>query len=139
MPGFHHEKPDMTRVDIATGMAFDEFVPALEKAVPLFDRATMQRIVAQGGNRDDVRAAVTKNAPNELSCWESPDTAPGDRVSDRQSRDSRDHVSPRPQGFVVCTAADAGLQRCRGQRDLHHGAAQRCLRQPRYRRGDQSR
>ena len=47
MPGFHHEKHDMTRVDIATGMAFDEFVAALEKAVPLFDRATMQRIVAR--------------------------------------------------------------------------------------------
>jgi uncharacterized protein (DUF302 family) len=69
MSGFHHEKHDMTRVDIATGMAFDEFVAALEKAVPLFDRATMQRIVAQGGNWDDVRAAVTKNAPNELMVY----------------------------------------------------------------------
>lgn len=69
MSGFHHEKHDMTRVDIATGMAFDEFVAALEKAVPLFDRPTMQRIVAQGGNWDDVRAAVTKNAPNELMIY----------------------------------------------------------------------
>ena len=69
MTGFHHEKHDMTRVDIATGMAFDEFVAALEKAVPPFSAPAIQRIVAQGGNWDDVRAAVTKNAPNELMIY----------------------------------------------------------------------
>jgi uncharacterized protein (DUF302 family) len=66
---FHHEKHDMTRVDIATGLAFDEFVAALEKAAPPFDRPALQQIVAQGGNWDDVRAAVTKNAPNELMIY----------------------------------------------------------------------
>jgi uncharacterized protein (DUF302 family) len=69
MSGFHHEKHDMTRVDITTGMAYDEFVVALEKAAPPFDRPAMQRIVARGGNWDDVRAAVTENAPNELMIY----------------------------------------------------------------------
>ncbi len=69
MTGFHHEKHDMTRVDIATGMAFDEFVAALEKAAPPFDGPAIQRIVAQGGNWDDVRAALAKNAPNELMIY----------------------------------------------------------------------
>ena len=59
----------MTRVDIATGVPFDEFVAALERAAPPFDRAPMQRIVAAGGSWDDVRAAVAKNAPNELMVY----------------------------------------------------------------------
>jgi uncharacterized protein (DUF302 family) len=66
---FQHEKHHMTRVDIATGVAFDDFVDALEKAAPPFDRPAMQRIVAQGGNWDDVRAVVAKNAPNELMIY----------------------------------------------------------------------
>ena len=69
MTGFQRVKHDMTRVDIATGVAFDEFVAALEKAAPPFDRQATQRIVAQGGDWDDVRAAVTKNAPNELMIY----------------------------------------------------------------------
>jgi hypothetical protein len=34
MTGFHCEQHSMTRVDIATGVAFDEFVAAFEKAAP---------------------------------------------------------------------------------------------------------
>ncbi|MGH9208304.1 MAG: DUF302 domain-containing protein [Acidimicrobiales bacterium] len=59
----------MTRVDIATGVVFDEFVAAFEKAAPPFDQAPVERILAEGGNWDDVRAAVTKNAPNELMVY----------------------------------------------------------------------
>jgi len=69
MTGFHREQHAMTRFDIATGVAFDEFVTAFEKAAPPFDRATMQRIVDAGGSWDDVRAAVAKNAPNELMVY----------------------------------------------------------------------
>lgn len=75
MTNFRHEKHDMTRVDIATGIPFDEFVAALEKAAPPFDSSAIQRIVAQGGNWDDVRAAVTKNAPNELMIYAKIDAA----------------------------------------------------------------
>ena len=69
MAGFYREQHAMTRVDIATGVAFDEFTSAFEKAAPLFDRATGQRIAAAGGTWDDVRGAVAKNAPNELMMY----------------------------------------------------------------------
>jgi hypothetical protein len=69
MTGFHREEHNMTRVDIATGVAFDEFVAKLEQAAPPLDRAAMERIAAAGGNWDDVRAAVAKNAPNELMVY----------------------------------------------------------------------
>lgn len=69
MTGFHREQHGMTRIDIATGVAFDQFIAAFEKAAPPYDRATVDRIVAQGGNWDDVRAAVAKNAPNELMVY----------------------------------------------------------------------
>ncbi len=55
----------MTRVEIATGVPFNDFVAALEKAAPPFDRAAAERIVAAGGTWDDVTAAVAENAPNE--------------------------------------------------------------------------
>src|SRR6201998_2708926 len=69
MTGFHREQHVMTRVDIATGIPFDEFVAKLEEAAPPLDRAAMERIIAAGGNWDDVRAAVAKNAPNELMVY----------------------------------------------------------------------
>jgi uncharacterized protein (DUF302 family) len=69
MTGFHHEQHAMTRVDISTGVAFDEFVAAFEKATPPFDLPATERIVAAGGDWDEVRAAVAKNAPNELMMY----------------------------------------------------------------------
>jgi hypothetical protein len=56
----------MTRVDVSTGMPFDEFRAAFEKAAPPFDFETTYRIIAQGGSWDDVRAAADANAPNGL-------------------------------------------------------------------------
>jgi hypothetical protein len=69
MTGFHREQHGMTRVDIATGVPFDRFINAFEKAAPPVDRAAMERITATGGDWDDVRAAVAKNAPNELMVY----------------------------------------------------------------------
>ena len=69
MTGFHREQHGMTRVDIATGVPFDQFINAFEKAAPPVDRAAMERITATGGDWDDVRAAVAKNAPNELMVY----------------------------------------------------------------------
>jgi hypothetical protein len=69
MTAFHREHHSMTRVDIVTGVAFDEFVAAFEVAAPPFDQASVDRILAAGGNWDDVRAAVAKNAPNELMTY----------------------------------------------------------------------
>ena len=69
MTGSHREQHGMTRVDVATGIPFDEFINAFEKAAPPVDRAAMDQIAAAGGDWDDVRAAVAKNAPNELMVY----------------------------------------------------------------------
>jgi len=69
MTGFHRERHGMTRVDIATGIPFGQFINAFEKAAPPIDRAAMERIAAADGDWDDVRAAVAKNAPNELMVY----------------------------------------------------------------------
>ena len=45
MTGFHREQHVMTRVDIATGIPFDEFVAKLEEAAPPLDRAAMEQII----------------------------------------------------------------------------------------------
>lgn len=66
---FHREQHEMTRVDIATGMPFDQFVDALEKAAPPVDRAAFAKIAESGGDWEDVLAAAAKNAPNELMVY----------------------------------------------------------------------
>ena len=67
--GFHRESHGMTRVDIDTGIRFEEFIAALEKAAPPVDRTTVQRIAATGGGWDEVRAAAAENAPNDLMVY----------------------------------------------------------------------
>jgi uncharacterized protein (DUF302 family) len=66
----------MTRVDIQTGIAYDDFVAAFEMAAPAYDPAPMEQIVATGGTWDDVVAAVAKNAPNELMRYAQIDAVP---------------------------------------------------------------
>src|SRR6202012_1146781 len=61
--GFHREQNGMTRVDIETGIPFEEFVAALEKAAPPVDQTTLERISASGGNWDDVRATAAAGGP----------------------------------------------------------------------------
>jgi len=65
-----------TRVDIVTGVEFDEFLTAFEAAAPAFDPVPMQRIVESGGTWDEVRTAVARNAPNELMVYAKIDAAP---------------------------------------------------------------
>jgi uncharacterized protein (DUF302 family) len=67
--GFHREQHGMTRVDIATGVPFDQFIAALEKAAPPFDRAALLEVVKSGADWDDVLALAAKNAPNELMVY----------------------------------------------------------------------
>jgi uncharacterized protein (DUF302 family) len=66
----------MTRLDISTGMPFDEFRAAFEKAAPAFDVEPVARITADGGSWDDVRAAVADNAPNGLMIYATIDATP---------------------------------------------------------------
>jgi Domain of unknown function DUF302 len=66
----------MTRLDVLTGIAFDDFRAALEKAAPAFDPGPIQEIVAEGGSWEDVRAAVAVNAPNDLMIYATIDAVP---------------------------------------------------------------
>jgi uncharacterized protein (DUF302 family) len=59
----------MMRVDVFTGVGFDEFLTAFEAAAPPFDPVPMERIVDTGGTWDDVRTKVAENAPNELMVY----------------------------------------------------------------------
>jgi Domain of unknown function DUF302 len=67
--GFHREPHGMIRVDVDTGIPFEQFIAALEKAAPPVDQTALDRITAAGGNWDDVRAAAAENAPNELMVY----------------------------------------------------------------------
>ena len=47
--GFHREQHGMTRIDIDTGIPFEQFIAAFEKAAPPVDPTTLERIVKSGG------------------------------------------------------------------------------------------
>jgi uncharacterized protein (DUF302 family) len=66
----------MNRIDVATGVEFDEFRTAFEKAAPPFDRESVQEIVARGGSWEDVRAAAALNAPYGLMVYATIDALP---------------------------------------------------------------
>jgi uncharacterized protein (DUF302 family) len=72
----HRHDHSMTRVDVFTGVGFDEFLTAFEAAVPAFDPAPVQRIVESGGSWDEVRAKAAENAPNELMVYAKIDATP---------------------------------------------------------------
>jgi hypothetical protein len=65
----------MSRLDISTGMPFDDFRAAFERAAPAADLAATAQIVADGGNWQDVRAAAAANAPNDLMIYWTIDAA----------------------------------------------------------------
>jgi hypothetical protein len=69
MTTFESHDHTMTRVDVATGMAFDEFRAAFEAAAPKADVAAAYRIIDSGGTWDDVLAAAAANAPNDLMVY----------------------------------------------------------------------
>jgi len=66
----------MSRIDISTGVEFDGFIAAFEKAAPPFDPAGVQEIVERGGGWDDVLAAAANNAPNDLMVYAKIDALP---------------------------------------------------------------
>ncbi|MFJ5272983.1 DUF302 domain-containing protein [Streptomyces sp. NPDC088358] len=63
MPSQSHT---VLRVEIRTGIPYDEFVTALEKAAPAVDSWAYELIEETGGTWDDVRAAMAENAPHHL-------------------------------------------------------------------------
>lgn len=70
------QQHSMTRIDVSTGIPFDRFRSAFEKAAAPVDLAAVQQIVEDGGTWDDVRAAVAKNAPQELMVYAKIDATP---------------------------------------------------------------
>ena len=66
----------LNRIDIATGVEFDEFIQAFEKAAPNFDRESVRRLVEKGGTWDEVLAAAKINAPNDLMVYAKIDAVP---------------------------------------------------------------
>lgn len=73
---FIAEHHDMVRVDIATGVPFDSFQTAFEKAAPWVDMASVTRIVEDGGNWPDIVAAAEANAPWGLMIYWRVDATP---------------------------------------------------------------
>jgi hypothetical protein len=66
----------MTRIDVATGLDYDAFVAAFERAAPEFDSAPIQSIAASGGSWEEIRAAIARNAPNDLMFYAKIDATP---------------------------------------------------------------
>jgi Domain of unknown function DUF302 len=66
----------LNRIDIATGIAFDEFRAAFEKVAPPFDPSTVREITERGGTWADVLAAAARNAPNDLMVYATIDALP---------------------------------------------------------------
>jgi hypothetical protein len=56
----------VTRIDVSTGIAYDDFLNAFEEAAPAFNPGSMERIAETGGSWDDVRAVMAVQAPNDL-------------------------------------------------------------------------
>jgi hypothetical protein len=76
MAEFASHDHTMTRVDVSTGMAFDDFRAAFEQAAPAADMVGAAKIIADGGSWDDVRAAAAADAPNDLMVYWTIDSAP---------------------------------------------------------------
>jgi hypothetical protein len=66
----------MNRIDISTGVEFDKFRVAFEKAAPPFDPGPVLEIAARAGSRDEVLAAAAINAPNGLMVYATIDALP---------------------------------------------------------------
>ncbi|MEZ0354008.1 DUF302 domain-containing protein [Mycobacterium sp. pR1184] len=78
---FNRVSHTMNRIDITTGVDFDEFIAAFEKAAPVVDRAAVQEIVDRGGSWDDILAAAARNAPHDLMVYAKIDALPFFRVA----------------------------------------------------------
>ena len=75
---FHAQDHSMTRLDISTGMPFNEFQAVFEKAAPYFDAEDAIRRFTTGGGKswDDMAAQVADLAPNGLMIYARIDITP---------------------------------------------------------------
>ena len=73
---FRSEAHSMTRLDISTGMPFDDFRTAFESAAPAPDGLAVRQIIADKGRWDEVRAQAEANAPYALMIYATIDATP---------------------------------------------------------------
>jgi hypothetical protein len=66
----------MTRLNIDTGIPFDEFRAAFEREAPPFDPEPYVAIIRAGGSWDDVKAEVIASAPHDLMLYAIIDATP---------------------------------------------------------------
>ncbi|MEC4762671.1 DUF302 domain-containing protein [Mycobacterium sherrisii] len=66
----------VNRIDVATGVEFDEFIAEFEAAAPVVDRGVVSEIASRGGTWDDVLAAADANAPHGLMVYGKIDVLP---------------------------------------------------------------
>jgi len=67
--GFHREQHGMTRIDIDTGIPFEQFTAAFEKAAPPVDRRRRNASSSPAATGTTWRAAAAENAPNDLMMY----------------------------------------------------------------------
>jgi hypothetical protein len=65
------------RIDVSTGVDFDEFRAAFEKAAPRYDPEPLREIAERGGSWDEVLAAAAINAPSDLMVYATIDAVAG--------------------------------------------------------------
>ncbi len=56
----------MNRIDVSTGVPFDDFTSRFEHAAPAFDAQFFQQLIETGGSWADVQSAVDRMAPHQL-------------------------------------------------------------------------
>ncbi len=137
----------INRIDIVTGIEFDDFIAAFEKAAPPFDPATVQAIIDRGGGWDDVLAAAAINAPNDLMVYAKIDALPllglaghttkaveyllgNHTIAETMFRHDPRALLYAPLRLLIYADVD-------GNAVVLHGPAQRRVRQPRHRGGHQ--
>lgn len=76
----------VNRIDIVTGIPFDEFIEKFEQVVPSVDMDALHKIEDRGGAWEDVTAALALNAPYELMVYSSIDVLGLLRVAGHATR-----------------------------------------------------
>ncbi|WP_299572230.1 DUF302 domain-containing protein [uncultured Williamsia sp.] len=66
----------MNRLDISTGMKFEEFRSRFEEAAPSFDADVVERLVQRAAPWEDMQAAVREMAPHALIRYVTIDAGP---------------------------------------------------------------
>ncbi len=66
----------MTRIDILTGIPFDEFRTVFERAAPAFDAEGIRRLTEGGATWSDIQQVVAASAPHDLLTYAMIDGTP---------------------------------------------------------------